>query len=170
MGLTNKLLVDLQTIEERISQFDINISPTQISYNVLAIQDMHTRSILGDKLYFDLLDSYNPQTGVINPPYEDLYDYVVQHLTARVVERSVFNIHFRLTNKGVQTQNSDYSNSTSDSNVFRYQNVLKRDAEFYETRLWNHLKENKEDYPLWKEKSDDINPKRPDADFGIFII
>lgn len=170
MGLTDKLLVNLNDIEERISQIDINISPKQLKYNVLTCQDMFTRQILGDKLYFDLLDEFNPQTGVMNPPYETLYEYVIQHLTARVVERSVFNIHFRLTNKGVQTQNSDYSNASTDTNVFRYQNVIKRDAEFYETRLWNFLKENKADFPLWQEKSDDINPQQPESDFGIFII
>lgn len=170
MGLTNKLLISLNDIESRITYFDANIAPQQITYNVLAAQDRYTRDILGDKLYFDLLDNYDPQTNTISTNYETLYEYVKQHLTSRTVERTIGDLHFRITNKGVQTQNSDYSNAASDTNVFRKINQIKSDAEFYEKRLYVYLKNNKTDYPLWKDKSDDINASKPSDDFGIFII
>ena len=170
MSLTDKLLVDMSVIKERVSEFDKNISPNQLKYSTLTSQDQFTRDILGDKLYFDILDGYDVQTGQVAPLYQNLYEYIKQHLIARVCERSLFIIHNQITNKGLQNRQSDYSSSASDTNLFRMVNLYKRDAEFYEKRLWNYLKNNKEDYPLWEEKSDDINKKRPDEDFGIFII
>jgi predicted transcriptional regulator len=170
MAITDKLLVNLQDIEERISEFDKNISPKQLKYTTLAQQDMQTRSILGDKLYFDILDGFDPQTGTVATIYEDLYEFIKQHLIARVCERSIYIIHNQITNKGIQNRNSDYSSNSNETTVFRTMNIYKKDAEFYENRLWNHLRDNKADYPLWKEKSDDINPQKPDSDFGFFII
>ena len=169
MGITDKLIVSLADVEERVSEFDVNIEPKKIKNSVLVCQDKFTRSILGDKLYFDLLDKYDAQSG-ISAPYELLYEYVKAHLISRVCQRSIYIIHNHITNKGVQVGNSDFSNEANQTTVFRTMNIYKSDAEFYENRLWKYLKNNKEDYPLWEEKSDDINKEEPKEDFGIFIV
>jgi hypothetical protein len=166
--ITNTLLIDKDELIEYISMFNINLDYEKIRTTVKLSQDMYTRSILGDKLYFDLLENFENNT--LSPEYDDLLLYVKQHLTFRVAEESTFFIHNQLTRKGIQKNNSDYSNPSSDSDLFRTINLYKKNAEFYENRLYSFLKENETDYPLWKDKSYDINSQKPDQDFGLFLI
>jgi hypothetical protein len=165
---TETLFITLTDIEERVAEFDANINPKQLRYPSLTCQDMFTRELLGDPLYFDILEKFD--NGTLNAQETELVEYIKQHLIARICERSLMNIHNRITNKGVQNGNSDFSTASTDSNLFRTMNVYKNDAEFYERRLKKFIDNNFEDFPLYKSPSDDIAPMSSPDDIDFFMI
>lgn len=162
------LLIDDVDITGRISEFDVNIEPSKLRYSVLTTQDKHTRSILGDELYFDFVENYDNNT--LSPEYETLYPYIKNHLIARSVERILIPLTNQITNKGPQNRNSDYSINAGPQGMYKLIDLYTSDAEFYETRLWKFIRNNKEDYPLWEEKSDDINKQKPGSDYDMFML
>jgi len=166
--ITETLFITLTDIEERVAEFDANINPKQLRYPSLTCQDMYTRELLGDPLYFDVLEKFD--NGTLNNQEEILVDFIKQHLIARICERSLMNIHNRITNKGVQNGNSDFSQPSTDSNLFRTMNVYKHDAEFYERRLKKFIDNNIDDFPLYEADSDDIKPQNSPDDIDFFMI
>lgn len=165
--ITDILLIDEDDIIERLGEFDVNIEPKKFKFPVLICQDKHTREMLGDALYFDLLENFDNNT--LSQSYQDLLPYVKQHLISAVSSRSLLTIHNQITNKGVMNRNSDYSVNSQDSNVYRLINLYKSDMDFYANRIYNYLKMNKEDFPLYKwDEDNDINPSKPENDFGVW--
>lgn len=165
---SDTILIDIPDIVGRISETDVNIEESKLRYSVLTSQDQHTRSILGDKLYFDFIENFENST--LSPEYVELFPYIKNHLIARSVERSLIPLTHQITNKGPQNRNSDYSINAGAQGMYKLIDLYKSDAEFYESRLWNFLKNNSDDYPLWEEPSDDINKSEPDSDYDLFMV
>ena len=172
---TDILLVSDQQVFDRITEVNENVSPKQLKYNVLAAQDMYLRPILGDKLYFKLLEDFEFSTGLtspfipLTPKMESLLEMARQVVITRTVQRVLLPLTAQITNKGPQVGSADYSQPAGESLLWRLFNHYKRDSEFYERRLQNFLTENKADYPEWQEKSADMNAQKPTQEGPIIL-
>lgn len=168
MNKTNILLIDDQDIFGRSSEVNGNVSPDVLRGEIINAQDMFLRDILGDELYFKILEDFdnNALTGI----YLDMFPGITDVVIFRTIQRAMLPLTKQITNKGIQTGSSDFSQSASDSAMWTHYNRYKRDAEFYERRLFNFLKENKDDIPEYTKESDDINPRKDKNDPGAGTI
>lgn len=164
--ITKIRLIDETDLIERLGEFDVNIDPKKYKNSVIIAQDKYVREILGDKLYFDILEKFD--NGTLNSNEEVLVEFLKQVIIGRVASRSLKFIHNQITNKGVMNRNADFSITANPQSLYSLINEYSSDADYYTNRITNFLKNNKEDFPLFEEKSEDINPSENKNDFGIW--
>jgi len=129
-----------------------NIDPQVIKFPVLMAQDYYIRPTLGDDFYADFMQKYSDKENVpLSPEYELLYESYIKPLVVfGTLEESVFQLHNRVTRGGVQTTTAEYTENAGDTTVYKLQYKYKDYREKYEKNLFNFLKNNKTDYPLFK--------------------
>lgn len=138
-----------------------NVDVTDVTPFIKTQSDMRVQPILGTYFYKYMLTGYNAQT--LNNDEETLVTYIQPVVAWRSAEDAVFGLSYQLKNKGLQMQNGDYSTSVSQSEVAFAQDHYAQKASFYETRLFNYLKENKDLYPEFTSdlnKDSDIKPTK----------
>jgi len=138
-----------------------NVDVTDVTPFIKTQSDMRVQPILGTYFYKHMLTGYNAQT--LNNDEETLVTYIQPVVAWRSAEDAVFGLSYQLKNKGLQMQNGDYSTSVSQSEVAFAQDHYAQKASFYETRLFNYLKENKDLYPEFTSdlnKDSDIKPTK----------
>lgn len=138
-----------------------NVDVTDVTPFIKTQSDMRVQPILGTYFYKHMLTGYNAQT--LNNDEETLVTYIQPVVAWRSAEDAVFGLSYQLKNKGLQMQNGDYSTSVTQSEVAFAQDHYAQKASFYETRLFNYLKENKDLYPEFTSdlnKDSDIKPTK----------
>lgn len=123
--------------------------------------DLRIQPILGTYFYEYILAKYNDQTLTANE--ETLVTYIQPIVAWRSAEDAVFGLSYQLKNKGLQLQNGDYSNSVSQNEVAFAQDHYGQKASFYEARLFNYLKTNKDLFAQFTSelnKDSDIRPTK----------
>lgn len=138
-----------------------NVDVTDVTPFIKTQSDMRVQPILGTYFYNYMLTGYNAQT--LTPIEETLVVYIQPVIAWRSAEDAVFGLSYQLKNKGLQMQNGDYSTSVGQSEVAFAQDHYAQKASFYETRLYNYLKENKDLYPEFisdLNKDSDIKPTK----------
>jgi hypothetical protein len=143
-----------------------NIDVNAITPFISTQSDMRVQPILGTYFYQYILGKYNAQT--LTPNEEVLVGYIQPVVAWRSAEDAVFGLSYQLKNKGLQTQNGDYSNSVSQSEISFSMEHYGQKASFYEARLYEYLKDNKDLFPEFtsvNNKDSDIKPSK-DKDSG----
>jgi hypothetical protein len=138
-----------------------NVDVTDVTPFIKTQSDMRVQPILGTYFYKYMLTGYNAQT--LNNDEETLVTYIQPVVAWRSAEDAVFGLSYQLKNKGLQMQNGDYSTSVTQSEVAFAQDHYAQKASFYETRLFNYLKENKDLFPEFTSelnKDSDIKPTK----------
>lgn len=138
-----------------------NVDVTDVTPFIKTQSDMRVQPILGTYFYKHMLTGYNAQT--LNNDEETLVTYIQPVVAWRSAEDAVFGLSYQLKNKGLQMQNGDYSTSVTQSEVAFAQDHYAQKASFYETRLFNYLKENKDLFPEFTSdlnKDSDIKPTK----------
>jgi hypothetical protein len=138
-----------------------NVDVNDVTPFIKTQSDMRVQPILGTYFYKYMLTGYNAQT--LNVDEETLVTYIQPVVAWRSAEDAVFGLSYQLKNKGLQMQNGDYSTSVTQSEVAFAQDHYAQKASFYETRLFNYLKENKDLYPEFTSelnKDSDIKPTK----------
>jgi hypothetical protein len=88
-----------------------------------------------------LTAAYNAQT--LNPDEVDLVEFIQPVIAWRSAEDAVFGLTYQLKNKGLQTQNGDYSASVSRNEVAFGMEHYAQKASFFEQRLIRWLLTNR---------------------------
>jgi len=118
-----------------------NVDVNDVVPYIKPASDMRVQAILGTYFYEYLLGVYNAQTCSSN---ETILVERIQPVVAwRAAEQAAFGLSYQLKNKGIQSQNGDYSTNVSQSEVAFVMDHYGQMAAFYEKRLSNYILENK---------------------------
>ena len=136
-----------------------NIDVNNIVPFIKTQSDMRIMPILGTYFYNYILTAYNNQTLTVDE--EELVTYIQPAIAWRSAEDAAFGLSYQLKNKGIQTQNGDYSNNVNQSEVNFVQDHYAQKASFYESRLWKYLDTNRDlfaNFISQLNKDSDIRP------------
>lgn len=122
-----------------------NVNITEILPLIKGAADMWTQSTLGTYFYEYLLAAYNAQT--LTPDEVTLVELMQPAIAWRACADSVFELSYQLKNKGIQTQGGDFTTSSESKMVEFMNRHYVQKAEFYENKMWEYLKKNKDLYP-----------------------
>jgi hypothetical protein len=139
-----------------------NVDVTDVTPYIKTQSDLRVQPILGSVFYNYLLDAYNNQT--LTPDEEDLVTFIQPVVAWRSAEDAVFGLSYQLKNKGLQTQNGDYSNSVSRAEVAFSMEHYAQKASFFEMRLSKWLLANKNLFSLFTSLQNRDTDLRPQID------
>lgn len=140
-----------------------NVDDSLLHNAIIEAQEITTQELLGTKLYKKIISLV--KTDDINLPgnakYKELLD---EHITKVVLYdallRAIPYIHYKVVNKGITTQSSEYSTTTSIQEMEFLIDQIKNNKEFFATRLANHLLAHIQLYPEYMSATsiDDMIP------------
>ena len=139
-----------------------NVDVTDVTPYIKTQSVLRVQPILGSVFYNDLLDAYNNQT--LTNDEQDLVAFIQPVVAWRSAEDAVFGLSYQLKNKGLQTQNGDYSNSVSRAEVAFSMEHYAQKASFFEMRLSKWLLANKNLFPLFTSLQNRDTDLRPQID------
>jgi len=124
-----------------------NVDVTDVTPYIATQSALRIQPILGTTFYNYMLNAYNTQT--LTPDEIDLVEFIQPVIAWRSAEDAVFGLTYQLKNKGLQTQNGDYSASVSRSEVAFGMEHYAQKASFFEQRLIRWLLANRNLFPLF---------------------
>jgi hypothetical protein len=126
-----------------------NIDDRYINPHIRSAQREILKPILCEDLY-DVLVSQNDADSLT---YEnaELYEYVKECLIFYAYKEYLFWSQKRSTPQGVVKKRSDQSDQLPDTELADMINNVDIKAKFYEGELRKFLKDNEDDYPLWRD-------------------
>lgn len=141
-----------------------NIDETLIFPFVPTSSDMWIQPILGTYFYQDLLAKYNAQT--LTTDEVNLVEVIKPAIAWRTASEAPIGLTFQLKNKGLQTQNSDNSESVDLSDAEAVELKYVKKAEFYENQVKKYLHKNKDLFPQFISEDNDDSLIKPSKDRG----
>lgn len=151
-----------------------NVDEKYLNSAIREAQDVNLQMTLGTKLLDKVknLVKSGDISATTNEDYKTLLDdHIYYFLLYQVVSTVVPLVAIKINNIGV-TQNSDeHNDALSYNNIMKLRELYLGKAAFYNKRLIEFLKENKDKYPELKENKDtDIQPqKSADEVSSIFL-
>jgi hypothetical protein len=124
-----------------------NVDVTDVTPYIATQSALRIQPILGTTFYNHMLNAYNTQT--LTPDEIDLVEFIQPVIAWRSAEDAVFGLTYQLKNKGLQTQNGDYSASVSRSEVAFGMEHYAQKASFFEQRLIRWLLANRNLFPIF---------------------
>lgn len=140
-----------------------NVDDSLLHNAIQEAQDITLQQLLGTKLYKKILALVN--NDEINLPSNAQYKSLIDEYCTKVIlysalHRAIPVIHYKIVNKGITTQTSENSQTTTISEMGFLMNRVKNDLEFYSNRLASYLLANIQLYPEYMSatKIDEITP------------
>jgi hypothetical protein len=124
-----------------------NVDVTDVTPYIATQSALRIQPILGTTFYNHLLAAYNAQT--LTNDEITLVEFIQPVIAWRSAEDAVFGLSYQLKNKGLQTQNGDYSASVSRGEVAFGMEHYAQKASFFEQRLIRWLLANKNLFPIF---------------------
>lgn len=119
--------------------------------HILANQDLYLDELLGVAFKDNLLTKYENQT--LTPFEQQLMVYIKQMLIRRVEASVTDFLTYRLRSKGVQTSNSQDTNTATDTQVQYSAKLLNEYGDKYYQYACKYLNDNKTEFPLYTNES-----------------
>lgn len=148
-----------------------NVDVTDLTPFVKTASDMTVQPILGTYFYEDLLTKYNAQT--LSNDEETLVSYIQPCIAWRTCADAVIGLSRQLKNKGLQSQQGDFSSSVSMSEIAFYVDDYRQKETFYINRLVTYLKDNKDLFSVYTSdlnKDSNIKPTKPTDSYNDSIL
>lgn len=123
-----------------------NVDAKTLMPLVKSAADSWTRNTLGNAFYQYLLTGFNDQT-LSGLELDLVNDYVKYAIAFRAAGDASILLSYQIKNKGIQKQSGDNSNSAEMREIAFISHHLNDKASFYENRLYDYLKENKDLFP-----------------------
>jgi hypothetical protein len=136
-----------------------NVDVTDVTPYIATQAQLRVMPILGTTFFNYMLNVYNTQTA--NNDEETLIKFIQPIVAWRSAEDAVFGLTYQLKNKGLQTQNGDFSSSVSQREVAFGMEHYAQKAAFFEQRLIKYLIKNKNLFPEFistKNRDTDLRP------------
>lgn len=156
-------LISTQNLKDS-SIINNNVDDSLLHNAILEAQEIELQQILGTRLYKYIIGLV--EDGTISLPINSEYKQLLDEYCTKVVVyaamlRAIPYIHYKVMNKGVQTQNSENSSTTSISEMEFIMDKIKNDLEFFSTRLSTYLLANREKFPEYSfvKTIDEIAPE-----------
>lgn len=143
----------------KISQ---NTSWEKLSPYILEAQELDLKPILGQELYYDLIEDFNASPSL--EKYYDLYhgttytcgnskithNGLIPVLCYFAYSRYVLDAGITDTASGLKQKNNEYSENISEKTVGRVSDQARSAGSAYMSEVITFLNNNKADYSLWK--------------------
>lgn len=136
-----------------------NVDVTDVTPYIATQAQLRVMPILGTTFFNYMLEVYNDQTATNDE--ETLIKFIQPIVAWRSAEDAVFGLTYQLKNKGLQTQNGDFSSSVSQREVAFGMEHYAQKAAFFEQRLIRYLIKNKNLYPEFislENRDTDLRP------------
>lgn len=157
--MANVLFIS-ETFLKQNTQVSDNVDVKYIRESILWAQDSEIQTILGSTLY-DYIKTQiaaSTLTGVYKTLVDDYIQIALKHyVTAECLQMA----HYKITNKGLQIQDSEQSAPASTSNVDRLVEKEINKADWYRQRLIDYLCENSSSYPEYQNPDDGVDVIHP---------
>ena len=128
-----------------------------------SIQNTFIRPILGSALFDEILTQI--KNGTVTALNETLIkEYLRDALKWEVCHKYTRIGTYKLRNKGAGTKSGDNFTPLSEGELVVAKNIYKDNADFYRRKLQLYLKENENDYPLYKTPPDGLDVVHPEHD------
>lgn len=140
-----------------------NVTDELLNNAIFEAQVIHIQQTIGTKLYEKLLtlvrtnDIHQAQYA----DYKNLLDGYVMECTAYwALYECLPYIRYKVVNKGVETQNSEWSNGVDSQELNRLQESIADKAQFFTRRLSDFILQNRTLYPeyIMNNKIDELHP------------
>ena len=140
-----------------------NVDDSLLHNAIQESQEIELQELLGSKLYKKILTlvSTDEITEDSNSNYKLLLDdYCTKIVLYAALCRAIPYIHYKVVNKGVTTQSSDYSTTTSIQEMEFLIEKIKNDLEFFSTRMTRYLLANRMLFPEYMSATtiDELTP------------
>ena len=147
-----------------------NVDWSEINPNISEASNIYIRPILGLKFYNDLLSKYNSSN--LSPDEESLVDIIQRIVAYRATDLALTWITFKPTNKGLQQQFGENSQSATLEMLKYVRNQAKNMATIHEKELQKTLERDKKLYPIYesKENKEIVAPSEPEDNTGFDIF
>jgi hypothetical protein len=136
-----------------------NVDVTDVTPYIATQAQLRIMPILGTTFFNYMLEVYNDQTATNDE--ETLIKFIQPIVAWRSAEDAVFGLTYQLKNKGLQTQNGDFSSSVSQREVAFGMEHYAQKAAFFEQRLIRYLIKNRNLYPEFislENRDTDLRP------------
>lgn len=133
-------------------------------------QELYIQDILGTPLYDELKNQVENSTiTVLNTTL--LNRYVVPCLLNYTVMESQLNLMYKMRNRSVMTDRSDYSDPIDFVTVRSIRDEFRTKAEKYAQKIQDYLCANIDDYPLYKTytTSDQVRAQNQKPTVSVFL-
>ena len=128
-----------------------------------SIQNTFVRPILGSALFDEIQNQIKLNTvtalneTLIKEYLRDALKWEVCHKYTRIGT-------YKLNNKGAGTHSGDNFSPLSQQELVTAKSIFKDNADFYRKKLKLYLKENEDDYPLYKTPPSGLDVVQPEID------
>ena len=139
-----------------------NVDVTDVTPYIATQAQLRVMPILGTTFFNYMLQVYNDQTATNDE--ETLIKFIQPIIAWRSAEDAVFGLTYQLKNKGLQTQNGDFSSSVSQREVAFGMEHYAQKASFFEQRLIRWLIKNKNLFPEFISEENRDTDLRPMID------
>jgi hypothetical protein len=139
-----------------------NVDVTDVTPYIATQAQLRVMPILGTYFFNYMLDVYNQQTATNDE--ETLIKFIQPIVAWRSAEDAVFGLTYQLKNKGLQTQNGDFSSSVSQREVAFGMEHYAQKASFFEQRLIRWLIKNRNLFPEFISEENRDTDLRPMID------
>jgi len=155
--MANVLFIS-ETFLKQNTQVSDNVDVKYIRESILWSQDTEIQRVLGSTLYNYIKTQIAAST--LSGVYQTLVDdYIQVTLKHYVTAECIAMAHYKITNKGLQIQDSEQSSPSSTSGVNFLVEKETNKGDWYRQRLIDYLCENSSSYPEY------LNP-----DNGVDVI
>ena len=154
--------ISTQYLKEH-STINNNVDENLLNSAIWEGQTIHVQQLLGTDLFDKISDLI--RTGNIalpsNVEYKTLLnDYVMECVSYWAFYEAIPYIRFKVVNKGVESQSSEWSNPTDIQHLEYLQENVMNKAQFYSQRLTNYLLQNSNLFPEY-HRNFEIDKMRP---------
>lgn len=166
------LFIDAQYVLDN-STINPNLEPKIITRSIMDAQYLHIQQTIGSKLYKRLETMIGDDSIASNSDYKTLLtDYIQPAVLQWTTFECIPYLRYKLMNKGVNTQNSENSETIEFAESKFFQDQIKNKAEFYSQRITEYLLANLTKYPEFNNGNiaiDDILPANNNYNCGFVL-
>lgn len=130
-----------------------NVDISEVTPFLSEVELIITREILGKLLYDDLKSKFLGQT--LNTNEIELVDLLKRAISYRAISDAILFLSMKITAKGVQKLNGEFSEPVSASEIKLLKAELENKAEYFEERVVQFLCKNSSKFPLYG-KADNV--------------
>jgi len=133
-----------------------NVQSSSLSFAIIMAQDLYVRTALGEKLYEEILTQVNNNTlTALNTTLlngnDGLFRGIKSGLAWWVAYTVYPYLHSKVSPTGIQSKSTDEATSIDSRSLEIRKNLAKKNAEYLIDQLICYLRDNENDYPLFRD-------------------
>jgi hypothetical protein len=133
-----------------------NVQSSSLAFAITISQDLYVRTALGEKLYEELVGQVaNNTLTALNTTLlngnDRLFRGIKPGLAWWIAYESYTYLHSKISPTGIQSKSTDQATSIDSRSLEIRKNMAKKKAEYYIDQLICYLRDNENDYPLFRD-------------------